>query len=111
MFIDFNVYTRENIDITALKTHIMTYIDSVSGSMEMLSISDLQSHLSSLGISITISPTIKSRLFLSTETYNDFDSVFPLSMKDISIPVEFNPDMITERTIKIFLGEVNVTKE
>ncbi len=111
MFIDLEIYSRDTIDIPAIKIMISEYISENGGNMAELSINDLQNFLKSREVKVTISPTTNARLCYSAGIDAEMTAIFPLSVKDIMIPPEIESAPFTERTIKVFLGEVNVTKE
>lgn len=111
LFVDFTIYTRDDIDIHDLKLNIDAYLALSGGNMTEISINDMQNYLKARGLLVTVSPKTTSRLFSSINMPIPMDAIFPLSVKDISIPPEFDSAIFTERTIKVFSGELNVTKE
>jgi len=111
MFVDFDVFTRYSIDEQLLRAKIDEYLDSKSGNMSNISINDLQNFLKSNGMIVTIAARTSARLFLSVGMDVGMSVAFPLSVKDLSIPPEVESAQFTERTIRIFAGDINVEKE
>ena len=111
MFVDFNVFTRGDYQEADIRILIDEYISLNSGNMSEISINDMQNFLKARGIVITISPKSDSMLYAMANMPIEMDIVFPLSVKDLSIPPEIDAAPFTERTIKVFTGKINVTKE
>lgn len=111
LFINLEVFSRTDVDENILKKKIEEYFSSVGGNISDISINDMQNFLTSKGITVTVSPRSNSTLFSSTNMGIQMDTVFPLSVKDIQIPPEIDSAPFTSRTIRAFVGEVNVTKE
>jgi hypothetical protein len=111
MFINFTLFTEEDIDALAARSKIVEYLDSISGSIDSISLHDLQTYLKSNGFNVVVSSSNSAYLFPSAGKKVTFDVVFPLTMRDISIPAEIMTPQISERTIRIFAGDLNVVKE
>ena len=111
LFIDFEIFTRDSVDTDAIRLGIGAYFDTIGGSIASASINDLQNFLKARGTKVTFSPKSMARLFTSAGKKIDMDVIFPLSMKDIQIPPELEEDQYSGKTIKLFVGDINVTKE
>ena len=111
MFIDFDIYSKMPVDILIIKGYIDEYLDSISGSMSMMSINDLHDFVKARGYTVTFAAKNHADLFASTNTIIPMEIVFPVSMKDVVIPPELTSGHFSERTIKLFTGLINVTQE
>ena len=111
LFIDLEMFTRDDIDILELRAIVEEYLSLNGGNMLEVSINDMQNYIRARGITVSISPKSKSKLFSSMNIPVPMDAIFPLSVKDIKVPPELDSALFSANTIKIFLGEVNVTKE
>lgn len=111
MFVNLDIFTRYSIDETLLREKIEDYLQSKSGNMADISINGLQNFLRTNGLVVTIAARANADLFISAGISVPMDVVFPLSVKDLSLPPEVESAQFTERTIKIFAGEINVEKE
>ena len=114
LFLDFVLLTKDNqnIDTLTLKGAINEYLESISRAMIEVSPSALHSFLQrEYGINGVIKSTISAKLQLTAKDSVSLDVSFPITQKDLSIPVAFNSANYSNRTIACFVGEVNFETE
>jgi len=114
LFLDFVLLTKDNqnIDTLTLKGAIDEYLASISRAMIEVSPSALHSFLQrEYGINGVIKSTISAKLQLTAKDSVSLDVSFPITQKDLSIPVAFNSANYSNRTIACFVGEVNFETE
>ena len=114
LFLDFVLLTKDNqnIDTLTLKGAIDEYLESISRAMIEVSPSALHSFLQrEYGINGVIKSTISAKLQLTAKDSVSLDVSFPITQKDLSIPVAFNSANYSNRTIACFVGEVNFETE
>ena len=111
LLVHFTVYTKESIDIYMLRDKITEYLNSISGSMKMISIAEMQSHLALAGINVVISSSNDATLFVSAAKKVDMTTIFPLTTRDINLPPELSSQQISENTVRIYTGNINVVQE
>lgn len=111
LFIDFNVYSKEGHSTDDILTYINEYFDTISGSMGLISHNDMSNYVAKRAGKVVISASNIASMYTSANTYFDMNVVFPVTMKDIPIPIELRKDSMSELTIKVFARSVNVIQE
>ena len=111
IFVDFTCYTRSNVDGARIKSSIDSYLSSVGGNMSEISMNDMVDLVRKNGDDIAMSSSNPGRIVTTTNIGADVMLTFPISMKDINIPIEYNPESISERTTKVFCRNINVVHE
>jgi len=111
LLVHFTLYTKEDLDPYAIRDAVVEYLDSISGSIELVSVANMQSFLAEKGFRVVVSSNNAASLFVSVGAKVDMDTVFPLTMRDITVPPELRTSQISEKTIMIFAGDIHVVKE
>ena len=111
IFVDFTVYTKEKVNAERIKNSISEYLDTIDGDMTLISHNDLNDYIRKRGDMVVVASTNNSRGFTSLNTMFETKITFPITMKDINIPKEIRNPSISERTIRIFVGGINVVYE
>ena len=111
LLVHFTLYTKEDLDPYAIRDAVVEYLDSISGSIELVSVANMQSFLAEKGFRVVVSSNNAASLFVSVGAKVDMDTVFPLTMRDITVPPELKTSQISEKTIMIFAGDIHVVKE
>jgi len=111
LFLNLDAYSKQAVVLEDLTLAIEEYLDSISGSVKMMSLNDMHDFVATKGMEVTFAAKNTADLFLSTGMATSMDVLFPLTMKDISIPPELRTTQVSEKTIKLFAGDINVTQE
>ncbi len=111
IFVDFNIYSRGEVDENRIKDSIDEYLLTVGGSMSMVSHNNMSDFVRARGDNVVISSTNSASVFTRMNIAFDTDITFPLSREDLSFPIELINPSITEQTIKIFNRSINVIQE
>ena len=111
LLVHFTIFTKQDLDIYALRGSIVEYLDSIGGSMHLISIADMQKFLLNKGFDVVVSSSNDASLFVSSGRKVDMQTIFPLTMRDMQIPAELRTSQISENTIRIYTGDINVVKE
>lgn len=111
LLVHFTLYTKEDIDIYALRASMVSFLDSIGGSMKIFTVSALQQFLHNNGFDVVVSTSNPASFFISAAHKIEMDTIFPLTMRDIQIPAELHTSQVSENTIRIFVGDINVIKE
>lgn len=111
VFVDFTVYSRTDINQERLLNSINEYLDSVGGNMNAISHNDLSDYVRAHGDNVVFASTNNASMYTSANISFDTKMTFPLSMKDLEIPVELKMSSMSSRTIKVFGRSVDVIKE
>ena len=111
VFVDFTVYTKDKVDKDKIIQAIQEYLDSIDGDMTLISHNELSEYIRKKGNRVVVASTNSSKGFTALNTSFETQITFPITMKDIDIPGEIRTPSISERTIRIFLGSLNVIYE
>ena len=111
IFVDFTCYTKDQVDSARIKGSIDSYLASVGGNMSEISMNDLVNFIRKKGDDVSMSSSNACSVYSATNLPINMSLTFPISMKDISIPDEYRPESISEKTTRIFCRSVNVIQE
>ncbi len=111
MFVDFIVYGKHEVDTARLLNSINEYLDSVGGDMHTISHNDMSDYVRAEGDNVVFSSTNQATVFTTININFETEITFPLTMKDVLVPVELKRSSISERTVRVFARSVNVIKE
>jgi hypothetical protein len=112
VFIDFTAYTKDgNSNSERILDSINAYLDTISGDMAMISHNEMNDAVRKNGDNILLAVKNSSEGFSNMNMAFQNEVVFPITMKDISIPVEIRRPSISEKTIRVYARSVNVIKE
>lgn len=108
LLLDLTLLTRVDIDEQKAKDCINKYLALNGGNMSKISPSEIMNELSLLGIKAIVSPQSTGRLYFSTGKPTIQNVLFPLSVKDLSIPEEIMSSSISDNTVGVFLNKLTI---
>jgi hypothetical protein len=112
IFVDFTVYSKSaDVNTDEILLAISDYLNTISGDISMISYNDMSDKIRASGNNVVLSSANQYECFTNLRMSFGGEAVFPISMKDVNIPVDLRRSSITERTIKMFARSVNVIQE
>jgi len=112
IFVDFTVYTEDySVNNARILESISQYLETVSGDISMISHNDMNDYVRKNGDNVVISSTNPATGYSAMNLEYTTNMTFPITMKDIRMPVEIKKASMSGRTIKVFARSVNVIKE
>jgi hypothetical protein len=112
LFIDFIAYAKnDDFDSDRILNSINEYLDSISGDMTMISHNDMNNFVRKNGDNVLIAVKNQAEGFTNMNIAYQTNVIFPITMKDVVIPIEIRKQSISERTIRVFARSIDVIKE